>query len=191
MTTLPLQTITNQKKRYLPLLLDADPEEAMIDRYLEQGELFCYGDKAHPLCLAVVCPYTPPDGSISIAAGPYYELKNLVTHPEHRRQGLGSAMLTSLCIRYAAPQAVIFVGTSQKGVSFYQRNGFRPSHIVHDFFLSQYRQPIYEDGQLCTDMYYLYRLLADFTITKATREQNLQKNIYNIEGKVDSSPNIR
>ena len=31
------QTITTGKKQYLPLLLLADPCEAMIDRYLEAG----------------------------------------------------------------------------------------------------------------------------------------------------------
>ena len=32
------QTITTDKKQYLPLLLLADPCEAMIDRYLEAGD---------------------------------------------------------------------------------------------------------------------------------------------------------
>lgn len=33
------QTITTGKKQYLPLLLLADPCEAMIDRYLEAGDM--------------------------------------------------------------------------------------------------------------------------------------------------------
>ena len=33
------QTITTDKKQYLPLLLLADPCEAMIDRYLEAGDM--------------------------------------------------------------------------------------------------------------------------------------------------------
>ena len=36
--------VTEDKKRYLPLLLLADEQESMIDRYLEQGDLFALYD---------------------------------------------------------------------------------------------------------------------------------------------------
>lgn len=32
--------VTGDKKAYLHLLLDADPCEAMVDRYLEEGDMF-------------------------------------------------------------------------------------------------------------------------------------------------------
>lgn len=35
-----IQLITNDKKRFLSLLLLADEQESMIDRYLERGKLF-------------------------------------------------------------------------------------------------------------------------------------------------------
>lgn len=37
-----MRLIKENKKRFLPLLLLADPEEAMIDRYLEDGELWVW-----------------------------------------------------------------------------------------------------------------------------------------------------
>ena len=40
-----LQIIEQEKKRFLPLLLLADPEEAMIDRYLEEGTLFVLSEE--------------------------------------------------------------------------------------------------------------------------------------------------
>ena len=37
--------ITENKKQYLDLLLLADEQESMIDRYLERGELFVLEDE--------------------------------------------------------------------------------------------------------------------------------------------------
>ena len=46
--------VTENKKRYLPLLLLADEQESMIDRYLEQGDLFAlYDGGLRTIC--VVC----------------------------------------------------------------------------------------------------------------------------------------
>ena len=39
-----IQLITTDKKRFLSLLLLADEQESMIDRYLERGELFVMHD---------------------------------------------------------------------------------------------------------------------------------------------------
>ena len=36
--------VTSNKKQYLPLLLLADEEEAMIDRYLERGTMYVLED---------------------------------------------------------------------------------------------------------------------------------------------------
>ena len=36
--------ITHNKKAYLPLLLLADEEEAMLDRYLERGTMYVFDD---------------------------------------------------------------------------------------------------------------------------------------------------
>lgn len=39
-----IKKITRNKKEYLDLLLLADEQESMIDKYLEQGELFILED---------------------------------------------------------------------------------------------------------------------------------------------------
>lgn len=52
------QTITTDKKQYLPLLLLADPCEAMIDRYLEAGDMHVLSTGDAPVCVAVVTPYS-------------------------------------------------------------------------------------------------------------------------------------
>ena len=45
-----------REKEYLELLLEADPSEEMIDRYLEDGTLFALEEKGTPAAVAVVAP---------------------------------------------------------------------------------------------------------------------------------------
>ena len=50
-----IEKITSDKKRFLELLLLADEQESMIDRYLERGELFVmYEPEDKVACVAVV-----------------------------------------------------------------------------------------------------------------------------------------
>ena len=143
------QTVTSDKKQYLPLLLLADPSEAMIDRYLNAGEMhiLSIGDAA--ICIAVVLP-------LSDTA---CELKNLVTDPSFQHQGHATRMLKSLFRIYAARFTTMYVGTSSGGVAFYARAGFEPSHSVAGLFKDNYPEPIVENGSLCTDMLYLKKTL--------------------------------
>lgn len=65
--------VTENKKRYLPLLLLADEQESMIDRYLEQGDLFAlYDGGLRTIC--VVCDKGAGEA----------EIKNLATAPPFR-----------------------------------------------------------------------------------------------------------
>ena len=67
-----IQLITTDKKRFLSLLLLADEQESMIDRYLERGDLFVMSDaEAIPISVAVV---TDEGNGVR-------ELKNLAVAP--------------------------------------------------------------------------------------------------------------
>ena len=46
--------ITQNKKRYLDLLLLADEQESMIDRYLERGELYALYDNSELVSVCVI-----------------------------------------------------------------------------------------------------------------------------------------
>ena len=149
-----IERITGNKKRFLPLLLLADEQESMIDRYLERGDLFVMYDVPDmPVALAVVT-----------AEGPgVCELKNLAVSPSLQRKGYGSRMLDFLCNRYCATCHTLLVGTgdSMQTTSFYRKNGFVYSHTVPDFFLRNYDHPIIEDGKALKDMVYFKRRMAD------------------------------
>ena len=141
--------IDHNKKNFLELLLLADPEEQMIDRYLERGALFALYDNG----LKSICVVTEEAG--------FCELKNLATCENAQGQGYGSALVEYVCRLYRRRYSTMLVGTgnSPKTLGFYEKCGFRFSHIVKNFFLDNYQQPIYEEGVLLCDMVYLSRAL--------------------------------
>lgn len=139
-----MRLVLQNKKCYLPLLLLADPEEAMIDRYLEEGELWVWEEKGECLAVAVV-----------VGAGKSCELKNLAVETKWQGQGYGSMVVRALAKHYAQAYQTMLVGTSASGVAFYERLGFVVDHVVPGFFTDNYTAPIWENGCLCVDMIYL------------------------------------
>lgn len=148
-----IERITTGKKRYIDLLLLADEQESMVDRYLERGELFVMSaDNGDPLCVAVVTD----EGSGCC------ELKNLAVAPLRQRSGLGRAMIGFLCRYFGCRFAFMQVGTGDapRTVAFYKACGFVYSHSVPDFFTLHYDHPIVEEGRILRDMLYFRRRIA-------------------------------
>ena len=67
-------------------------------------------------------------------------------------QGLGSALVNHLAALYQGRFQEMQVGTSDNGSPFYRRLGFLPSHVVANFFVDNYPEPIFDGGQQCVDM---------------------------------------
>lgn len=142
-----IQPVTTDKKKYLQLLLLGDEQESMIDRYLERGDMFVMLDAAEtPVSVAVV---TDEGNGV-------LELKNLAVAPHFQRKGYGKKMIAFLRHRYKNRFHTLLVGTgdSEKNTSFYRSCGFDHSHIITDFFRTNYDHPIIEDGKLLKDMIY-------------------------------------
>lgn len=142
--------VKENKKQYLDLLLLADEQEDMIDRYLDRGTLYVLYDPG----VRAVCVVTD-EGARCL------ELKNLAVAPEAQRQGYGRTMLNFIVCRYEGQYERLQVGTgdSPLTLSFYERCGFRRSHVVKNFFLDHYDHPILEGGKQLVDMIYLTRRL--------------------------------
>ena len=148
-----IELIAHDKKRFLPLLLLADEQESMIDRYLERGDLYVmHDDDSTPVAVAVV----------TLEGEGTCELKNLAVKPEAQRQGIGNRLLGYLCRRYAKSCHTMLIGTGDtpQTTSFYRQNGFTYSHAVPDFFTANYDHPIIENGILLRDMLYFRKPLA-------------------------------
>lgn len=144
------RTITTDKKQYLPFLLLADSCGAMINRYLEAGDVYAFSVGDAPVCVVMVVPYS------DMAC----EFKNLVTDPQFQRQGYATRLMETLFKFYAVCFRATYVGVASPGAAFYARFGFTYTHTVTGFSIDNYSEPIYEDGVLPTDVLYLKKELA-------------------------------
>lgn len=140
--------LTENKKQYLDLLLLADEQESMIDRYLECGELFVLDDNG----VKAICVVTDEGDGVC-------ELKNIAVAPESQRQGYGKRLIKHLLNYYSGRYNQMIVGTGDvpSAVGFYKSCGFEHSHRIENFFTNNYDHQMIEDGVLLKDMIYLKR----------------------------------
>lgn len=149
--TMEIREVKADKKRYLPLLLLADEQEDMIDRYLDRGTMYVLDDGG----VKAECIVTDEGGGV-------LELKSLAVVPEAQGRGYGRNMVAFIAAQYAGTYTCLQVGTgdSPLTVPFYERCGFRRHHVVPRFFLDHYDHPIIEAGVQLVDMIYLQMPLA-------------------------------
>ena len=145
-----IKKVERDKKRYLDLLLLADEQEDMIDRYLERGTMYLLEDDG----VKAECVVTDEGGGV-------LELKNIAVEPAFQGKGCGKAMVDFLIRTYKGKYAVLQVGTgdSPSTIPFYEACGFYRHHLVKNFFTDHYDHPIYECGVQLVDMVYLQRKL--------------------------------
>ena len=143
-----IREVTENKKKYLSLLLLADEQEDMIDRYLERGTMFVLDDEG----VKGECVVTDEGNGV-------LEIKNIATAPEHHGKGYGKALIEHVAARYKGQYSVLQVGTgdSPLTIPFYEKCGFVRHHRIKDFFVENYDHPIVECGVQLEDMIYLRR----------------------------------
>lgn len=141
-----IKIITKDKKQFLDLLLLADEQESMVDRYLGRGTVFALYDGD----LKSICVVTQEAPGV-------LELKNLATYEKYQRQGYGRKLILFLFEYYQGAGKIMYVGTGESPATlpFYQKCGFSFSHRVKDYFTDNYDHPIWDGGVLLTDMIYL------------------------------------
>ena len=140
--------ITENKKEYLTLLLLADEQEDMIDRYLDNGKMYVLDDNG----IKCECVVTDEGNGV-------LEIKNIATVPEYQGEGYAKALIDFIIKKYREQYIVLQVGTgdSPLTIPFYEKCGFVRSHIIPNFFTDNYDHPIYEGGRQLVDMVYLQR----------------------------------
>lgn len=142
-----VKKVTKDKKEYLELLLLADEQENMIDKYLERGEMFVLDDDG----IKAECVVTKEADGI-------YELKNIAVSPEFQRKGYGKRLIEYVFSCYAdCRQMLVGTGDVPSSLGFYHSCGFFESHRIKNFFTDNYDHPIFEDGKQLVDMVYLKR----------------------------------
>lgn len=140
--------ITENKKEYLTLLLLADEQEDMIDRYLDNGRMYVLDDNG------IKCECVVTDEGSGVL-----EIKNIATVPEYQGKGYAKALIDFIVKKYGKQYTILQVGTGDSPLSipFYEKCGFVRSHIIPNFFTENYDHPIYEGGVQLVDMVYLQR----------------------------------
>ena len=160
-----VRKIEENKKDYLELLLLADEQEDMIDRYLERGDMYVleeqmpageYGQNGGRYNVYGVCVVTD-EGNGTL------EIKNLAVSPEKQGQGYGRDLIWFVEETYRDRYHMLQVGTgdSPATLPFYEKCGFQRSHVVRNFFTENYDHPIYEGGRQLVDMVYLQKDLKE------------------------------
>lgn len=143
--------IKDNKKKYLDLLLLADEQESMIDRYLDRGTMFVLSDSGVKAAAVVT---DEGDGIL--------EIKNIATYPEFQGRGYGRRLIEYICSKYGEIYAYIQVGTgdSPLTVPFYEKCGFERYQVIKNFFTDNYDHSIYECGIQLVDMIILRKSLT-------------------------------
>lgn len=122
------------------LLLLADPSKEMVDKYLEQSEVFAAVKDGKVAGVIVLYPLTHEA----------VEIKNIAVRPEFQGQGIGSYLIKDAVRRAAAKKLkTVFIATADSSIrqlDLYQKLGFEITEIKRGFFIQHYPEPIYENG---------------------------------------------
>lgn len=145
-----IREVNDNKKQFISLLLLADEQENMVERYLEKGTMYVLEDNE----VKAECVVTDEGNGI-------LEIKNIAVVPKYQGKGYGKMLLDFIACKYAGSYSVLQVGTgdSPLTIPFYEKCGFVRFHIVPRFFTDNYDHPIYESGIQLVDMVYLQKHL--------------------------------
>jgi len=139
-----IKIIKENKKDYLDLLLLADEQENMIDKYLEQGDMFAlYDEDLKSICI------------VARQSENEYEIKNIATYEKYQGKGYGKKLINYILEYYKDRCTTMLVGTGDAGIIFYENCGFKISHRIKNFFIDNYDHAMFENGKQLVDMVYL------------------------------------
>lgn len=118
-----------ERRALLPLLLLADD---VAESYLDEGDLWAFGEPGAPTAGVVLT--LPAEGQGDGAV----ELRNVAVDAGRQHEGIGRRMVAAVVdALHAQGWRRALVGTSTADpvtYVFYQRCGFRPSHVERDVF---------------------------------------------------------
>jgi len=141
-----ISEVEASKKAYMNLLLLADEQEDMIDRYLERGTMYVLDDDG----VKAECVVTDEGNGV-------LEIKNIAVLPECQHRGYGKRLIQYIEQKYGKDFQTLRVGTgdSPMTIPFYERCGFVKIYRLRNFFIDNYDHPIVECGTQLIDMVYL------------------------------------
>ena len=141
-----IKHVVDGKQDYIPMLLIADQQVDMIEKYLDRGELYALYDPD----LRAACVLTDEGEGV-------FELQNIAVLPEYQRRGYGRKLVKHLVDSSKGRAKVLMVGTGDSPMTlpFYQQCGFVFSHRIKNYMADHYDEPVLEDGVQLFDKVYL------------------------------------
>lgn len=145
-----IKEVKSNKKHYLNLLLLADEQESMIDKYIDSGTMYVLEENG----VKAVCVVTDIGNGI-------LEIKNLAVLPEYQKNGYGKRLISFIEHKYRERFSTLRVGTgdSPLTVPFYKKCGFKEYSRIKNFFTDYYAHPIFENGTQLIDMIILQKII--------------------------------
>jgi thymidine kinase len=140
-----IRRIVSGKREFMPLLLEADPEERAIERYLDKSDLYVLLESGR--AVSEIALYPRPDGHI--------EVKSLATDLAARGRGYAGELIRHAIRLCTTKYQRMYVGTDRSMIPYYEKFGFRPDYVEPNFFVDNYENPIVVDGVRLRDMHYL------------------------------------
>ena len=116
-----IKEVIGNRKDYLSLLLLADEQEEMIERYIDSGTMYVLDDDG----IKCECIVTDEGNGV-------LEIKNIATVPEYQGKGYAKAMIDFIIKKYSERYTLLQVGTgdSPLTIPFYEKCGFNRSHSI-------------------------------------------------------------
>lgn len=147
-----IREFTGDRHELMDLLLLADEQPQMVERYLNTGRMFVLDDDG----IKAECLVTDEGEEV-------LEIKNIAVLPQFQRKSYGKALIDFLIRKFSKTYTVLQVGTgdSPLTVPFYEKCGFKRHHVIKDFFIENYDHPIIEAGVQLRDMVYLRREIGE------------------------------
>lgn len=148
LTAKMIYEIKENKKRYIDLLLLADEQESMINRYIEKSVMYVLDDNGIKAEIVV------DDNGNGIL-----EIKNLAVAPQYQRKGYGKMLIDYIQNAYKNRFVGLQVGTGESSLTipFYKKCGFTECGRIKNFFTDNYDHKIIENGVQLVDMIILQK----------------------------------
>lgn len=107
-----IREVKENKKQFLSLLLLADEQEDMIDRYINKCTMYVLDDNG----VKCECLVTDKDNGI-------LEIKNIATVPDYHGMGYGKKLIDFIAWKYRGQYSILQVGTgdSPLTIPFYEK----------------------------------------------------------------------
>jgi len=135
------------------LLLDADPSREMVDRYLPVSDIYVGVSNRNIIGVYVLYPVNAET----------VEIKNIAVREDLQGKGIGTHLLAHAEeMARAGGASTLIIGTSNASIAqlyLYQKTGFEMTELKKNFFIDNYKEPLYENGLQVKHMIMLSKAL--------------------------------